>query len=184
MTDVLTLFFALLSIIALLGAAAILFLMVTGRRDVIEAAVGPYALHIAATVATVCMFGSLYLSEVANFPPCRLCWVQRGFMYPLAIGLWLAVWRGWDRIARFALPWAGAGALVAMFHVAEQRGWVGGESLCSATTPCTAVWVSHFGFITIPFMALSGFLLIMALMWVQLASGRTDEITTATTRSS
>ena len=45
-------------------------------------AVGPAALTVAAAVAVVATLGSLYFSEVADFPPCRLCWFQRIGMYP------------------------------------------------------------------------------------------------------
>ena len=48
------------------------------------------------------------------------------------------------------------GLPVALFHRYEQAaGEVGG--LCEAANPCSAQWVSHFGFITIPTMAAAGF---------------------------
>ena len=183
MTDVLTLFFALLALLSLLGAVAIAVAFATGRRAAIVPALSPYALPLAAAVTTVSTLGSLYLSEVANFIPCRLCWVQRGFMYPMAATLILAVWKRWDGIWRFAIPWSLLGAAVAIFHIAEQRGWVGGESFCSATVPCSGIWVDHFGFVTIPFMALCGFLLTAALMAVHAASARTSNRTTESTYS-
>jgi len=182
MTEVLTLFFAVLALLSLLGAAAIVGMSVAGRGSALVPAVGPYTLAGAATVATVATLGSLYLSEVANFIPCRLCWVQRGFMYPLALILWLAVWKRWSSIWRFALLWPLAGSGVSVLHLAEQRGWVGSESFCSATAPCSQIWVEHFGFVTISFMALCGFLLVAALMWVQQKAARAAQ-TSPTIRS-
>jgi disulfide bond formation protein DsbB len=44
-------------------------------------------------VATVATLGSLYYSEVADFPPCRLCWYQRIAMYPLVPILGIAAAR-------------------------------------------------------------------------------------------
>ena len=182
MTDVLTLFFALLALMSLAGAVTIVLLSRGSRRGSMIAAVAPYALPGAATVATVATLGSLYLSEIANFVPCRLCWVQRGFMYPLVLILWLALWKRWDGIWKFAVPWSIVGAVVGIYHSAEQRGWLGGESFCSATAPCSQIWVQHFGFVTIPFMALSGFLLVAALTWVH-GRAHSVEHQPATTRS-
>ena len=33
----------------------------------------------------VLALGSLFFSEIMELPPCSLCWVQRIFMFPLAI---------------------------------------------------------------------------------------------------
>ena len=56
-----------------------------------------HGLAIAAIVATTAMLGSLYLSEGAHLPPCRLCWYQRIAMYSLAVILVVAaVRRDWN----------------------------------------------------------------------------------------
>ena len=44
-------------------------------------------------VASTAMLGSLYLSEIADFIPCTLCWYQRIAMYPLVPLLGIAAWR-------------------------------------------------------------------------------------------
>ena len=51
-----------------------------------------------AVIAVVSMAGSLYLSEVAHFLPCRLCWYQRIGMYPLAVILVIAAIRRDTRV--------------------------------------------------------------------------------------
>lgn len=159
------LLFSLLSLLALaasLGLAAMLARPGTRATAVVE--FGPYALPVAAAVATVATLGSLYLSEVEGFVPCLLCWVQRGFMYPLAAFLIVVSFRPVRWGGPVALLAAGAGGLVAVYHYGEQRGWVGGsEQFCDAAAPCTYVWVEQFGFMSIPFMAFSGFLLIALL---------------------
>ncbi len=159
------LLFSLLSLLAL-AAAVGLGVSLVGRRSRATASLelGPYALPVAATVAAVATLGSLYLSEVEGFVPCLLCWVQRGFMYPLAILLIAAAWRPFRWAAQIALALSTLGGLVAVYHYAEQRGWVGGsEQFCDAAAPCTYVWVEQFGFMSIPFMAFTGFLLIALL---------------------
>ncbi|MEC0179826.1 disulfide bond formation protein B, partial [Paenibacillus favisporus] len=37
----------------------------------------PYSLYLAWIVSLVATGGSLYLSEVMHYEPCRLCWFQR-----------------------------------------------------------------------------------------------------------
>ena len=166
------LFFSLLSLLAL---AACLGLIVTmaGRAELRAAAVrelGDYALPVAGAVAAVATLGSLYLSEVEGFVPCLLCWVQRGFMYPLVLLLaWLVI-RPNRPVQVLVLLMSLGGAVTAAYHYGEQQGWWGGsEAFCSAETPCTFVWVQQFGFMSIPFMAFTGFCLIALLAALHLS---------------
>jgi disulfide bond formation protein DsbB len=169
-----TLFFALLSLLALLGALGLVVLMVrAGGRTYAVREFGSYALPTAAVVATISMLGSLYMSEIEGFIPCRLCWIQRGFMYPLALFLIIATIRRWSWAALVGMVLAGIGAAVSAFHYAEQKELIGGnEGFCDAASPCTDVWVNHFGFISIPFMTFTGFVFVGALMWMQIATSR------------
>ncbi|MEL7156967.1 MAG: disulfide bond formation protein B [Actinomycetota bacterium] len=160
--ETVTLFFALLAGALVIGLLAVGLGLVTGRLAGVVGTIEELSLELAAAVAVVATAGSLYLSEVAGFTPCRLCWVQRGFMYPAAVLLVIAL------ITRHRLPAMAAGGLaliglpVALFHRWEQSaGEVGG--LCDAANPCSARWVSHFGFVTIPTMAAVGFVGVAAL---------------------
>jgi disulfide bond formation protein DsbB len=179
-TETVSLFLALLAVVAEVITAAAVVLTVGGRfspalrglgRQAIEA-VSPSALTLAFLVAAVCMAGSLYFSEVAHFPPCHLCWLQRFCMYPLVPILGLAAWRkaGWVR------PWAGAlaaiGTVIATYHVALERHPEWESSVCDPRNPCTLIWVKRLGYLTIPAMSLSGFLLIITLLAVSRAGDR------------
>ena len=122
----------------------------------------PFALG----VATIATSGSLYFSEVAHFVPCRLCWWQRGFMYPLVVVLLVAWIRPSWRLWWLALPMAAVGASIATYHVVIER-WPSLEvTSCAADNPCTLRWVEKLGYVTIPVMSLSAFLLIVALLVV------------------
>jgi disulfide bond formation protein DsbB len=166
-----TRFFALLAIAAEAAVAAAVLLTVAGRvsaraerwRRVAAATVGPDGLRLAFVVAAVCTAGSLYLSEVAHFPPCFLCWVQRGFMYPLVPFLAVAAWRRWYGVGRWVAVWAGLGGAVSAYHVLVERFPSLESTSCDPTNPCWLIWVEHFGYLTIPTMALSGFALIAVL---------------------
>lgn len=173
-TDTVTLFFALLAVVAEASTVAVGALALAGRagaggaraRDAAFAALGPDAARLALAVAAVCTGGSLYLSEVAHFVPCRLCWYQRAAMYPLVPVLGLAVLAGWRHVHRVALPLAVAGGCVSVWHVLVERFPTLESGACDPANPCSLIWVERFGYLTIPAMALSGFALIVALMFV------------------
>lgn len=123
-------------------------------------------LSLAFVVAIVATLGSLYMSEIAHREPCRLCWFQRIAMYPLALTLGIAAWRR-DRLVRvYALPMAAIGGVIAAYHYLIQQFPNLESGSCSATVPCTADYVWEFGFVTIPYMALSAFAIIIVLLTV------------------
>lgn len=169
------LFFSLLSLMALAGALALAVALAAPRfRAEAVRELGSYALPFAAAVAAAASLGSLYLSEVKGFVPCLLCWVQRGFMYPLAVLLAAASVRPMKKWpAPVSLLLSAAGALTALYHYGEQRGWVGGsDQFCDAAAPCTFIWVEQFGFMTIPFMAFTGFLAVALLSGLKMLADR------------
>ena len=179
-TEAVTRFFALLAIAAEVATATAVVLFVGGRfspalrnlgRQAADA-VAPSALSLAAGVAAVCTAGSLYLSEVAGFLPCKLCWYQRFAMYPLAPILGLSAWKGSTRIKPYAFALATIGSMISAYHILVERGIVKESVSCDPTNPCSLNWVPHLGYLTIPTMALSGFLLILTLLAVSRAGNR------------
>jgi disulfide bond formation protein DsbB len=125
-------------------------------------------------VATASTVGSLIYSEGYGMEPCRLCWYQRIAMYPLVLILLVAVAAA-DRAAwRYVVPLAGAGSLISIYHLVVQ--WTPAETgACELGVPCSLRYVEEFGFVTIPFMALAGFLAIMAFSWLA-ATARTNGV--------
>lgn len=173
-TETATLFFALLAVVAQFSVAAVVVLAV-GRRwspaldrayRAVVAEVGPSALTLAAVVAAVCTAGSLYLSEVAEFVPCRLCWYQRAAMYPLVIILGAAAATRWRGVRPYAAAVATGGAIISIYHLVLERYPSLESSSCDPANPCSLIWVKRFGYMTIPAMALSGFALILTLLVV------------------
>lgn len=189
--DTVTLFFALLAGLAVVVAIAVAVSAVIGDRFGVIATLRPVAVELAAAVAVTATLGSLYLSEVVGYEPCRLCWVQRAFMYPAALLLVgaLAVdgtfGRSGSRLGRGLIGGAGLLALVGLpvsvFHRYEQAAGGVGE-FCDQDNPCSLRWVEEFGFVTIPVMAGAGFFAIAALTAVSL-TGRSvpDEPSTIDT---
>jgi disulfide bond formation protein DsbB len=179
-TEAVTLFLALLAVGAEIATATAIVLFVGGRffpalrdlgRQAVQA-VAPSALSLAAVVAAVCTAGSLYLSEVAEFTPCKLCWYQRYAMYPLVPILGIAAWKGFTRVRPYAFALAGIGSMISVYHILVERGIVKESASCDPTNPCSLIWVKRLGYLTIPTMALSGFLLILTLLAVSRAGDR------------
>ncbi len=124
-----------------------------------------YVLYIAWIQSLVAVFGSLYFSEIVHFPPCILCWYQRIFMYPLAIIIPIGIVKKDKKIYQYVLPLAIVGSIFGFYHNLLYYGIVP-ESLapCVAGVSCTTKFIEFFGFITIPFLSLSAFLVIIACM--------------------
>ena len=167
-----SLFYALLAIVANVAVVAFVVAALTGRLDALADQLGGGALTAAFVVAVLATAGSLYFSEVAHYQPCTLCWYQRIAMYPLVVILGVAAWRGDVRVRRYVVPIVAIGAVIALYHYALERVPALDSGVCSSTVPCTTIWFEQLGFITLPYLALSAFLLIGALVWL---AGRADE---------
>ncbi len=135
-----------------------------GTIDGLHGAIGPDGLWLAFAVALTATAGSLYFSEVAGFPPCALCWYQRIAMYPQVIILGIAAARGDAGVIRYAGPLAAIGALISIWHIGVERIPTLPSGSCSLDVPCSTIWVQVLGFVTIPTMALAGFLAIITLL--------------------
>ncbi len=152
--------FASLAMLALVGAVGWIAASRLGRP------LAGRALPLAWLVAATSMSGSLYYSEIAGYIPCELCWWQRIAMYPLVLVLGIAVVTNDHKVRRYVGPVSLVGAGISAYHVAVQKApSVGGS--CSIDASCTAVWVDAFGWISIPVMALCGFIAIATLMYVK-----------------
>ena len=175
------LFFSTLGLVALAGSIGYLLLKLAGSFGKVEnpSSTVEVASHFArrvtgwfenislevmALVAFTCMAGSLVMSEVLGYVPCLYCWIQRGFMYPAAlillVALTIAYRRGNPKVTRAlvaaAVGLAALGLPVALFHRYQQDADTG-LNFCSASVSCSDKWFDHFGFITIPALAGIGF---------------------------
>jgi disulfide bond formation protein DsbB len=136
-----------------------------GPLDFVRGALWGYELWSAFLVAAIATGGSLFLSEIAHFIPCELCWYQRICMYPLSIVLLLAALAGDYRIVRYVWPLPVVGAGVSVYHLLVENGVVGQSTACLVSAPggCATKWIDEFGYVTIPTLALTAFLLLIGL---------------------
>jgi disulfide bond formation protein DsbB len=150
--------FILVVLAALAGARALF--------DAVRAAIWGYELWAAFIVSAIATGGSLFFSEIAHFIPCELCWYQRICMYPLSIITLLAAIRGDFRAARYLLPLPAVGACISIYHLLVENGVVGESTTCLVSAPggCATKWINEFGYMTIPTLALTGFVLLIQLL--------------------
>ncbi len=144
-------------------------------RWVIEAraALAPVALPLAAAVALTTSLGSLYLSEVAKFPPCILCWYQRIAMYPLAVILIVASLRKDRAVWTYVVPLGVIGFGISVYHYLIERFPDSVTFSCTDDVPCSTVWIWKFGFLSIPAMAGIGFATVITLVLLARSSAPT-----------
>ena len=118
-------------------------------------------LYAAWAIALTAMVGSLFFSEVMELPPCVLCWYQRIAMYPLVVILGVGILTNDRRVKNYALPLALAGLGIAVYHNLLYYGIIP-ESItpCTQGISCTSRQIEWLGFITIPLLSLTAFIMV------------------------
>ncbi len=153
----------------LLNAATLLLVVMIVRRagpkTKVYTAFTARADQVAVFITLAASLGSLYLSEIGDLTPCRWCWIQRIAMYPLALIL-LIGWITRDRqVRRYAVPIALLGMAASTWHyLLQQVPSLSDANSCTLATPCSVTYIEKFGFISIPWMAGSVFLLTLVLL--------------------
>jgi disulfide bond formation protein DsbB len=66
----------------------------------------------------------------------------------------------------YAIPVAVVGAFISSYHYLLEWFPELDSGACVVGTPCTTVWFREFGFVSIPFLALIAFLLVIVLLLV------------------
>ena len=140
---------------------------VRGPLDAIRNLLWGYELWGAFVVAAIATGGSLFYSQIAGFIPCEFCWFQRMMMYPLSILTLLIAARGDNRAARYLLPLPIVGAGTSIYHMLLEHHVIKEPGACTLTGGgCTANWIAlhSFGYLTIPTLALTAFLLLIGFL--------------------
>ena len=153
----------------------ILFFLLTFRKlpdiqrmmDVVRGILRRYGLLCAAAIAIIATVSPLIFSFVYYFDPCLLCWFQRVFMFPLAILLPIMYLRDDYKNKIYIFILASIGLCIGIYHYITQLlniysdHAVSGCSADPSATQCSATYFVEFGYITIPAMAITGFILIL-----------------------
>ena len=173
--DVLGAMAAMAIAVVVLGAVAAL--VHAPSRQAIRSVADEHGRTSAWLVAAIAMGASLWFSDVAGFPPCKLCWYQRIAMYPLVVVLGIRALRpGGSRDLRLAgLVLVAAGLVVNAWHVAIEAFPSLDSGACNATVPCTVRWVEGLGTFTIPRLATVAFVLVGLAIVLDRTDGRGRE---------
>lgn len=127
-------------------------------------------------VSLTATMGSLFFSEIRGYEPCELCWIQRIFMYPLVLILGVAYVQKNARIAVTTAIFSVIGGAISLYHYGLQK-----VSFLSEIAPacgrvsCTGEYINIFGFITIPFLALTAFILIAITSFMLLKASKEEK---------
>jgi disulfide bond formation protein DsbB len=171
--------FAVLGVVGQILAGCLILVALAalvGSRGPLRAArrlLWGYELWSAFVVAAIATGGSLFFSEIARFVPCELCWYQRICMYPLSILTLLLAFHGDYRAARYLLPLPVVGAGVSVYHLLIENKVIAEPAQCLISAPggCGVKWINEFGYMTIPTLALTGFILLSGFLALAAAPG-------------
>jgi disulfide bond formation protein DsbB len=95
-------------------------------------------------------------------------------MYPLSVLTLFLAAHGDHRAARYLVPIPVVGACVSVYHLLIENQVISEPSSCRiGGAGCAVKWINEFGYITIPTMALTGFLLLIG--FLSLAVAGTEE---------
>lgn len=128
-----------------------------------------YGLYFAWLLSSIGVLLSLYFSDIRNHEPCNLCWYQRICLFPLALILGVAAYRGFLDISRYVIWQVMIGFFLALYQVAIQEipGW-NPIDMCGAGPSCSEKFLIGIGPITFPMLSAVGFAIIgilLAAVW-------------------
>jgi disulfide bond formation protein DsbB len=99
-------------------------------------------------------------------------------MYPLAVITLVGILKHDEGLPEYVLPFSIIGVGVSSYHYLIQAGVVGHSAACTVGVPCDLRWVNYFGFVTIPLLALTAFVIITVAMaltkWASLDAETAD----------
>ncbi|WP_180542110.1 disulfide bond formation protein B [Staphylococcus haemolyticus] len=104
---------------------------------------------------------SFYVSVFLNISPCILCWVQRILMILIFLIIMLQKIITLKNIYIFSIT----GSLVALYHIIIQTLQINSATCNIKGNSCNKVEFEIFGFITMPMLSLSIFLIITCLIY-------------------
>jgi disulfide bond formation protein DsbB len=173
MSSLVNTFTVLLSVFTVAGNVVAIFLLATfifkelKRKHPVLHAIHRFfrdkGVILAFVVALAGTLSSLFYSEIAHFAPCSLCTWQRIMLYPQVILLGAALWYKNKKLHIYTIILSVAGGILALYNTFIQ---FGGSSVipCGVSVSCTKRYFLEFGYVTIPTMAFTGFLLIVLLL--------------------
>jgi disulfide bond formation protein DsbB len=118
-----------------------------------------YGLLSIVILSTLSIVATLWMQYGDNLNPCLFCWWQRVFMYPIPFISFIAMVKGkrLSDIADYVIALSIIGGAIALYQHLLQILPSGALIPCDAAGDCAVRSVFEFGFVTIPWMALTVF---------------------------
>ena len=180
-TILLTQILATLTLLGHIGLAVLIIYLIIrllskwrfGLAENILALIKQHSVLFVFLVAITGMLLSLYYSELAQFPPCELCWWQRIFLYPQAFIFGTTLIIKAKKVQIYGIVLSIFGWLIAGYQYILQLNQIFGGSPI-LPVPCNtngAVSCSHYyffeyGYITMPMMSLTAFTFILVILLI------------------
>lgn len=150
------------------------FTYVLPYTEWIRAQLNENAIVFAFLISLFATFGSLTYSNLYLFPVCDFCWYQRIAIYPMILLLGMATARKEKLIKPYVIILATAGLFVSIYQwIIHMIATYGSQSVADGLVPCSVseilpscsqTEILEYGFITIPFMAITTLSLVIILM--------------------
>ncbi len=155
-------------ILQILSVIALSILFFRLKKNVFLDFIDKHFLPIGFLLSLSASLFSLVYSEVINFLPCYLCWLQRVSLFPIPFIFGSAIWYKDRKIVKYVLPLLSVGFLISVY---QNFFYYFGES---SSLPCDASGVSCYqrlvsefgGYISIPMLALTTFFALIAIVLV------------------
>ncbi|MCB9806159.1 disulfide bond formation protein B [Candidatus Nomurabacteria bacterium] len=166
MNDFLTPFLSYATLVIHIVLVCLLILFFFQKENKIFRIIFKNGILLSFVLAFVSTGISLYYSDYVGFEPCVLCWYQRIPMYALAIILYLSIARKDDKsVIPYGLALSVVGTILAIYHTYLAY-FSQGSNTCSpfSSVSCTTKYFNYFGYISVPTLSLSAFVIITLLL--------------------
>ncbi|MFB6245511.1 MAG: disulfide bond formation protein B [Candidatus Nanohaloarchaea archaeon] len=166
---------ATLTLLADIGIVASILYMISRRLgrslEPVEGRLIPFLTEryreVSLLIASTATAGSLYMSNVLGWTPCRLCWFQRIIIYPLVVLFAVAFLLDRDDVRDYAAPLAMIGLPIAFYHALMQRVDQFQSAGCSVlSVSCSTKYTFFYGYVTVPVMATTALMAVLLLLWM------------------
>jgi disulfide bond formation protein DsbB len=116
-------------------------------------------------IVSIATMGSLFFSEVMGFIPCNMCWYQRIFIYPLVFIFLTNLLYPDDKVFKYAIAIVVVGLLFSIYHNLLMFDIIPESAVpCTSGIPCSTEYIKWFGFINIPLLSLTTYLMLFFLL--------------------
>ena len=134
-----------------------------------------YELWAAFVVAAIATGGSLFFSEIAQLRSVRALLVPAHLhVSALDPDARSSPFHGDHRVARYLMPLPVVGAGVSVYHLLIENKVIAEPAQCLISSPggCGSKWINEFGYMTIPTLALTAFVLLIGFLALAAARWR------------